>query len=142
MAEFGIETRWTGSLSGEAAAEGVDAALGFGVPKEFGGAGGEWTPEHLLAAAVASCIQSTFFFVAKQSKVEVKAYRSSARCGMAPGSGGYTLTGIEIAATAVVADEATRARAERALEKADSLCPISKSLGGLVTFEGTVEVEG
>ena len=39
-------------------------------PAEFGGPGDQWSPEHLLVAAVADCFILTFRAVARASKLE------------------------------------------------------------------------
>jgi hypothetical protein len=38
-------------------------------PAEFGGPGDQWSPESLLAGAIASCFALTFRFVARAQKV-------------------------------------------------------------------------
>jgi organic hydroperoxide reductase OsmC/OhrA len=47
-------------------------------PPEFGGPGGEWSPEHLFVAAISSCLMTTFQAIAAMSGVEVVSYRDRA----------------------------------------------------------------
>ncbi len=137
---FWIDSEWQQGFSGMAEPRDASPPVRFGVPREFGGRGGEWTPEHFLAAAVSSCIQATFFSIATPMKIEVKSYTSSASCTMAKGASGFEVTGITVQPRIVVGDEANRGRAERAIAKAETLCPISKALGELVSLEVEVEV--
>ena len=139
---FWIDSEWQQGLSGTIEPREASPPVPFGVPRDFGGQGCQWTPEHFLAAAVSSCIQATFLSIATPSGVDLKAYTSSASCTMAKGASGFEVTGITVEARIVVGDEKSRGRAERAIEKAEKLCPISKALGELVSLEAKVELEG
>ena len=66
---FTVEIEWQQGLQGKAAARGVPHAVPFAVPAEFGGPGGQWTPEHFLAAGVNTCIMATFLSIAQASKL-------------------------------------------------------------------------
>lgn len=138
---FEVNTQWkTGTFSGTIEPQAVSPAIGFGVPKEFGGPGGEWTPEHFLAAAVSTCVQATFLMVARASKAEISGYEARCECTMAQKQTGFEVTSVTLAPRITVADDANRERAERAIEKAEQLCPISKALDGLVHLEAEVVV--
>ena len=136
-----VDTEWLEKYSGTIEPRGASPPVAFGIPADFGGKGGEWTPEHFLAAAVTTCIQSTFLTVVNASGIALKSYASSAGCTMAKGATGFEVTGVTVAPHIVVADEKSKARAERAIEKAERLCPISKTLGALVTLKARVDVE-
>src|SRR5262245_46294946 len=71
---FDVNVRWKEGFHGEAHPGGVAGALAWSVPREFGGPGGAWTPEHFLAAAVGSCVQATFLTMAQMSKLQVSGY--------------------------------------------------------------------
>ena len=140
---FEVNARWqSGSYGGTIEPQGASPAIGFGIPKEFGGPGGEWTPEHFLAAAVCTCVQATFLMVAQASKAEIKSYETRCDCTMEKKPNGFEVTGVTLAPRITVADDANRERAQRAIEKAEQLCPISKALGGLVRLEAEVIVGG
>ncbi|MBI4605636.1 MAG: OsmC family protein [Planctomycetes bacterium] len=139
---YEVTTRWKEGLRGEAQPAGVPDAVPFAVPKEFGGPGGEWTPEHLLAAAVSSCILATFLSIAQMSKLSIRGYESSAACSMDKVEGALRVTGVTVAPRVTVASEGDRDRALRLLEKAEKLCPISNALKAAVTFQPSVEVAG
>ena len=70
----------------------------------------------------------------------MKSYTSTASCTMAKGATGFEVTGVTIQPRIVVGDEKSRGRAERAIEKAEKLCPISKALGEIVSLEAVVEI--
>lgn len=135
-----VDSQWHGNFNGTIEPRGAAPPIPFGIPREFGGEGGQWTPEHLLAAAVSACIQATFLSIATPSGIELTAYTSSAGCTMAKGTSGFEVTGVTVEPRIVVADEKSRARAERAIEKAERLCPISRALGQLVSLKAQVDV--
>jgi len=57
--EYRVEAIGAGGRNGFVHAEGILPAISFSPPPEFQGELGRWTPEHFLAAAVASCFIST-----------------------------------------------------------------------------------
>jgi organic hydroperoxide reductase OsmC/OhrA len=140
MHSFQVSARWKEGFHGEVEPSGVARGVPFAVPKEFGGPGGEWTPEHFLAASVSSCVMATFLSIAQASKLDVKSYGSTAVCSMEKGEGGYRITGVALDVRIAVGAEKDRDRAQRMLEKAEKLCPVSNAIQPGVTFQGTVEV--
>jgi|RhiMethySRZTD1v2_1073278.scaffolds.fasta_scaffold75152_2 organic hydroperoxide reductase OsmC/OhrA len=139
---FEVETRWTEGFRGEATPAGVARAVPFAVPKEFGGPGGEWTPEHFLATAVNSCVLATFLSIAQMSKLPIAGYESRASCTMEKGPEGLRITSVKLSPRILVTAEKDVERARRMIEKAENLCPISNSLKPGVALEATVEVAG
>ena len=75
-----VDAKWLENYTGTIEPRGASPPVTFGVPQEFGGQGGQWTPEHFLAAAVNTCVQATFLTIAKASRIELKGYESSASC--------------------------------------------------------------
>jgi organic hydroperoxide reductase OsmC/OhrA len=139
---FEVEARWKEGFRGEATPDGVPFPVPFAVPKEFGGPGGEWTPEHFLASAVNTCVMATFLSIAKASKLEIAGYVSRATCTMDKGEGGFRITGIALTPVISVASEKDRERAARMIEKAEKICPISASMKPPVTLQASIEVKG
>ena len=137
---FEVHVRWKDGFRGEATPEGVSHGVPFSVPKEFGGPGGEWTPEHFLASAVGTCIMATFLSIAQMSKLAIAAYESRASCAMEKAEGGYRITSVTVAPRIKVSSEKDRERAQRMIEKAEKMCPISNSLKPPVTVSAAVEV--
>ena len=136
---FDVSVRWQEGFRGEAQPGGVAQALPWSVPKEFGGAGATWTPEHFLAAAVGSCVQATFLTMAQLSKLQVGGYDSKATATMDKTPEGFRITSVTLAVSVRVPNAADRERAQRLLEKAEKACPISNAVKCGVTFQATVE---
>ena len=136
---FEVNARWREGLRGEATASGATHSVPFAVPKEFGGPGGEWTPEHLFASGVNTCILATFLSIAQMSKLAITSYESKATCVMEKGPDGLRIASVTVEPRIVVPLEKDRERAQRMIEKAEKMCPISNSVKAAVTLRATVE---
>lgn len=131
---YPLALEWTRGRSGVLRAETL-APLDVSAPPEFSGEAGAWTPEHLLVAATASCLMTTFLAIAEVSKLKVSSYRMKA-CGKLEKvpEEGYRFT--EISLTPIVdvaAGDVDRAR--RLMAKAEKSCFVSKSLRARVQVE-------
>jgi organic hydroperoxide reductase OsmC/OhrA len=130
--ELGVE--WSGQRAGRAWCEGFPA-IEFSAPPEFGGQAGQWTPEHLLLAAAASCFQSTFLAIAEISKLTVLSFtlKGQAVLEKVPGEG-YKFTRLRLEPRiGIPAGDEERAR--KILGKAQKGCFVTKSLTCEVTVE-------
>ena len=138
---FDVGVRWKEELRGEIGASSVPgSSIPFAVPKEFGGPGDAWSPEHLLASAVGSCVLATFLSIARASKLEIRGYDSAASTTMDKVEGAFRITAVALDVRVTVASEKDRERAARMLEKAEKMCPISNSLKTGVTVKTSIEV--
>lgn len=137
---FEVGVRWNEGLRGEAAPQGVAHVVAFSVPKEFGGPGGEWTPEHFFASSIGTCVLATFLSIAQMSKLAISGYESKVSCTMEKTPEGLRITSVSLAPRIFVAAEKDIERAQRLIEKAESMCPISNSVKPKVTMQATVEM--
>ncbi len=119
---------WTGGRNGTVSAEGVAQTMRFTAPPEFMGEAGTWTPEHLLAASVASCFVTTFNAIAEHSKFEFLSLKVEIEAILAKEQGGYSITRIVVQPVLEIAETTDQERAIRLLEKAERACLISRSL--------------
>lgn len=138
---FDVGVRWQEGFRGEAQPGGVAQPLGWSVPKDFGGPGGTWTPEHFLAAAVGSCVQATFLTMAQMSKLQISGYDSRATATMDKTPEGFRITSVALEVTVRVPNAADRERAQRLIDKAEKVCPISNAVKCGVTFQAAVTAE-
>ncbi len=100
-------------------------------PPEFDGPGGFWSPETLLAAAVADCFILSFRAVARASKFEWKSLDVNVTGTLdRPAGAAASFTAFETHARLVVAPGTDGARAKTLLEKAEKICLITASLKG------------
>ena len=131
---YHVKVEWTGRRAGWVEADGLPR-LAISAPAEFSGDSGVWTPEHLLVAATASCLMTTFLAIAEASKLPVASYVSKAfgRLEKVPEEG-YRFTEITLAPEIGVAGEDVE-KAQKVLARAEKSCFISKSLRAAVQVE-------
>lgn len=117
--------------------------LEFASPPEFGGPGQTWSPEHLLIAAVSACLMITFKALAATSGVTVLEYEDDAVGQLRRGDDRlYRIDRVTLKPALVVADEEQVQRALRLLEKAETICLISRSVSSELRLEPTVVAAG
>lgn len=109
-------------------------------PPEFGGSGGNWSPEHLFVASVSGCLMTTFQAIASNSKLDIVDYSDEPSGHLErDDSGRYRMTSVTLRPRAIIADATKKDRAHRLLEKAKIACLISRSLQCDVSMQATVE---
>jgi organic hydroperoxide reductase OsmC/OhrA len=107
-------------------------------PVEFDGPGGLWSPETLLAGAVAACFVLTFRAVAKASKVPF----TSIDCDVTGTLdrinrvAQFTRFDLRVHLTVPLGVDADRGR--QLIEKAERACLVTSSLKGTVRIEASV----
>ncbi len=97
-------------------------------PEQFGGPGDQWSPEHLLTAAVADCFILTFRAVAQASKLEWTQLDVSAEGTLDRVERTMKFTAFTVTATLTVPEGTDPAKAERVMEKSEAACMITNSL--------------
>jgi organic hydroperoxide reductase OsmC/OhrA len=97
-------------------------------PPEFDGPPGHWSPETLLAAAVADCFVMSFRIVARASRLEWERLDVDVEGRLDRVEGVMRFTHFRLAPRLVLAHGADAARAPAVLDKAKRVCLISNSL--------------
>jgi peroxiredoxin-like protein len=135
------EVRISGAASGyaTAAADGIPD-LRIAPPSDFDGPGDAWSPEHLLLAAVQSCLLLTFRSIAKASNLEFTALEISGAGTVDRRQGVTRFTEIVLRARLTVAADVDRDRARKLLEKAEKACLISASLSTPIRLEAEITI--
>jgi organic hydroperoxide reductase OsmC/OhrA len=103
-------------------------ALRSASPPEFDGPGGRWSPETLLAAAVASCFVQTFRAIAKASKFGWTSLTCEAIGTLDRVDHVTQFTGFTIRASLEVGIGVDETYAARLLAKAEQTCLVTNSL--------------
>jgi uncharacterized OsmC-like protein len=111
-------------------------------PAEFNGPGDRWSPETLLVAAVADCLVLTFRAVAAASKLPWVSLDCDATGTLDRVDGAIQFTRIDLTAHLLVKRGVDEDRARHALEKAERLCLVSRSLKAETSLNAIVEIEG
>lgn len=132
------EIEWTGRRDLRLRSSNLPAIAG-GAPPEFNGREANWSPEHLLVAALNSCYLLTLIAIAEFSKVAVVSLSSSAtgKLEKIPG-GSYHISEIVVRPRVLLESAADLSRMPRILEKAKENCFISNSLKSAITVQPEV----
>lgn len=104
-------------------------------PPEFGGPQNLWSPEDLVAGAVASCVMTSSLFFLEKAGVKPHSYLSKAGATMEKTSSGLAFTGVQVDVSVSVEAEEEIEKAYAAVEKAERSCPVSKSLNCEVSLK-------
>jgi len=110
-------------------------------PPEFGGPPGYWSPETLLAAAVADCFVLSFRAVARAGKLEWTSVSAEVDAILDRVEGVANFTRFTTRARLVIPAGGDPDRARKLMEKAEKVCLVSNSLKGERHLECEV-VEG
>ena len=108
-------------------------------PSDYDGPGDAWSPEHLLLAAVQTCLLLTFRAIASASHLQFVAIEIDA-AGTVDRQGGITrFTEIVLRPRLTVPVGTDRERAVRALEKSEKACLVSASLSTPIRLEPEIK---
>jgi peroxiredoxin-like protein len=138
--DYHVNVRATGPRGGVLEAPLDDLPeLQVSSPPEFDGPGHIWSPEHLLVAAVASCLMTTFHSIAARSGVDVLEYTDHSSGHLQRAENGlYSIDTIVLRPEVLVSAESNVDRALRLLEKAEAVCLIGRSIKSEVVLEPSV----
>lgn len=114
-------------------------SLASAAPAEFGGPGDLWSPETLLAAAVADCFVLSFKAIARASKFEWLALGCDAEGVLERVDRVTHFTEFQLNVVLSVASGTDEKRARLLLEKAEQSCLITNSLKARCHLELAIE---
>jgi organic hydroperoxide reductase OsmC/OhrA len=136
MPEFTFEgsARWKGETESDLTVKGKNITT-VSPPPEFGGKKGFIVPEEVFAAALASCMNTLFILIAKNSKLALKNAETKAIVNMnVEGLEKLIFTKIHFAIEVGLEkdNERERKKANRCFEMAQKICPLRQSWGEAV----------
>ena len=136
---YDVSVTWDRDRMGTMTSTVLGPALEVATPPEFPkGMAGIWSPEHLLVAAVNSCLMTTFLAIAENSKLNFKSFTSEASGKLEKVEGKYMITEITLEPAVVVENAADKERAEKVLQKSEAACLISNSIKSKIIFKPNV----
>lgn len=138
---FKVNVNWENDRLGLMSSPVLQSTIEVATPPEFSkGMEGIWSPEHLLVAAVNSCLMTTFLAVAEHSKLRFVNFESNADGKLEKIGGKYMISEIILAPVVTVYSEAERERAIRVLEKSEAACLISNSIKSKIIFQPQIKI--
>lgn len=139
---YDTTVEWKDSRRGVLSSSVLDTNIEVVTPPEFaGGIPGKWSPEHLLVAAVNSCLMTTFLAIAENSKLDFISFKSYANGKLEKVDGKFMISEIILSPTLVLPEGANLERAERILQKSEAACLISNSVKATIVFHPHIVAE-
>jgi uncharacterized OsmC-like protein len=107
-------------------------------PAEFGGPGDQWSPEHLLVAAVGDCFVLTFRAIARASKLDWVALQVDTVGVLDRVERVTRFTEFRLHARLTVAPDVDTHKARHVLEKSEAVCLVTNSMTSSTHLETEV----
>jgi len=138
---YDVNVQWIEDRKGLMSSSVLTDKIEVATPPEFAkGMPNIWSPEHLLVAAVNSCLMTTFLAIAENSRLEFISFNSKAVGKLEIVEGKYMISEIELMPTIFIANEADKEKAERVLVKSEKACLISNSIKSTIIFKPEIKV--
>lgn len=139
---YEVKLNWKSERKGLMSSPALNSNIEVATPPEFPkGIPGVWSPEHLLVAAVNSCLMTTFLAIAENSKFEFINFESSANGKLEKVDGKLMISEIALAPVLTLSREADKEKAIRILQKSEAACLISNSVKSSIIFQPQIKVE-
>lgn len=138
MHTYRVKVSSTAVRSGLAVAEGIQPSIAFTAPPDFQGPPGNWSPEHFLTAAVASCFVITFSAMAAASKFEFLSLSVEAQGIVEKDEAGWKFTKVVLRPRLKIVGAQDLDRGNRLLVKTEKHCLIGRSLACPLSMESEI----
>lgn len=139
---YEVNLSWMKDRMGKISSPVLSQSIEIATPPEFPkGIEGIWSPEHLFAAAINSCLMTTFLAIAENSKLEFVSLNSTAIGKLDKVEGKYMITEVILRPTLVITDPSASEKAKRILQMSEKACLISNSIKSTIVFEPIIEIQ-
>ena len=141
QAIYEVKVNWKKDRKGILCSRALQSKIEVATPPEFPkGIAGVWSPEHLLVAAVNSCLMTAFLAIAENSKFEFINFESGANGKLEKIDGKYIISEITLSPIVSIADGEDREKAGKILQKAKEACIISNSIKSKIIFQSQIKI--
>jgi peroxiredoxin-like protein len=138
---YNVNIDWKNDRKGLMSSPVLNSTIEVATPPEFPkGMEGIWSPEHLLVAAVNSCLMTTFLAIAENSKLNFEHFESNADGKLEKVDGKYMISEVVLSPVLTIKNEIDRERALRVLEKSEAACLISNSVKATIVFKPQIHL--
>ena len=136
---YEVKLDWKADRMGLVSSPVLQSNIEVATPPEFPkGIAGIWSPEHLLVAAVNSCLMTTFLAIAENSKFEFINVTSNANGKLEKIDGKYIISEIVLSPELTIKNIADKEKAQKVLEKSEAACLISNSIKSKIIFNPVI----
>jgi peroxiredoxin-like protein len=138
---YEVKLDWESDRKGLMSSPVLKSNIEVATPPEFPkGIPGIWSPEHLLVAAVNSCLMTTFLAIAENSRFEFISFTSNANGKLEKVDGKYMISEIILSPVLTIKNNAEKEKALKLLEKSEAACLISNSVKSTIVFNPTINI--
>ena len=142
MHNYEVNLAWVTDRKGTISSPALNQSIEIATPPEFPkGMEGIWSPEHLFAAAVNSCLMTTFLAIAENSKLEFVSLNCTAIGKLDKVDGKYMMTEVVLRPVLVIKNQELQEKARRVLEMSEKACLISNSIKSKIVFEPIISIQ-
>jgi organic hydroperoxide reductase OsmC/OhrA len=137
---YEVKVNWESGRKGLMSSPVLHSNIEVATPPEFPkGMPGIWSPEHLLVAAVNSCLMTTFLAIAENFKFDFIYFESNANGTLEKVDGKLMMSEVELSPVLTIAPNADKEKAIRILEKSEAACLISNSVKAKIIFKPAIK---
>ena len=138
---YNVTINWDKDRIGTLSSPELNTDIEVATPPEFPkGIAGIWSPEHLLVAAVNSCLMTTFLSIAEHSRLEFDTFTSQAIGKLETVDGKLMISEIILKPVLTIKTDSDKEKALRILNKSEQVCLISNSIKSRIIFSPEVMV--
>jgi len=138
---YEVGLQWDEQRKGTLSSPVLDNSITVATPPEFPkGMAGIWSPEHLLVAAVSSCLMTTFLAIAENSRLNFSHFSVNAKGKLEQIDGKFLISEITLYPKVLVSKSEDIEKAEKVLQKSEKACLISNSVRSKIVMEMNVQV--
>ena len=138
---FNVKVNYEKDRTGLMSSPVLNSTIKVATPSAFpNGMEATWSPEHLLVAAVNSCLMTTFLAIAEKSKFPFAKFESNADGKLEMVEGKYMISEIVLSPDLLIYKEADREKALRLLQKSADTCLVSNSIKSKIIFIPDINV--
>ena len=138
---YEVKINWESERKGLMSSPVLQSNIEVATPPEFAkGMPGIWSPEHLLVAAVNSCLMTTFLAIAENSSFHFIHFESNADGKLEKVDGKYMISEVVLTPVLTISHDADKDKAIRILQKSEAACLISNSIKATIIFKPEIKV--
>ncbi len=138
---YEVKVNWETDRKGSMSSPVLNTKIEVATPPEFAkGMPGIWSPEHLLVAAVNSCLMTTFLAIAENFKFDYIGFESNADGKLEKVDGKYMISEVVLSPVLTIAADADKEKAIRILEKSEAACLVSNSVKSKIIFRPAIKI--
>ncbi|HET9057261.1 MAG TPA: OsmC family protein [Chitinophagaceae bacterium] len=138
---YEVKVNWEKDRMGTMSSPVLKTNIEVATPPEFPkGMPGIWSPEHLLVAAVDSCLMTTFLAIAENSNFSFVNFESKATGKLEKVDNKYMISEVLLTPVLTILAEVDREKALHILQKSEAACLISNSLKAKTVFQPEIRV--